>query len=88
MIAFLRGIWRRVYMRGFTAGFRDGLTSGLMEASTGAHVEIELPDDVCAAFFAARDAVHSGDFSARMFADLNLYQTLERHLIPEETVNE
>jgi hypothetical protein len=86
MISFLRGIWHRAYMRGFTAGFRDGLTAGLMEASTGAHVEIELPDDVISAFWTAHEDRQEWQHST--VALRALYQTLERHLIPEEAVNE
>jgi hypothetical protein len=87
MIAFLRGIWRRAYMRGFTAGFRDGLTAGLVE-TVAEHSNVALiPDDVITAFWTEYEArksyVMPRPYHIPFVSDGALYQTLERHLIPE-----
>lgn len=88
MIAFLRGVWRRAYMRGFTAGFRDGLSAGLVE-TVAEHSNVALiPDDVIEAFWELHN--YSG-FDADEIGSLKskIAVALYHHIVPEmETRNE
>ena len=87
MIPFLRALWHRARNRGFVLGYAAGLNDGLIE-TVADHADVALiPDDVISAFWIAHEDLQEWQHST--VALRALYQTLERHLIPEmETSHE